>query len=49
MTKKEALSFIKEMYEEVLTKFNIEKVETYFSPEYQQVTHQLRNLFSQPL
>ncbi|ABV61430.1 nuclear transport factor 2 family protein [Bacillus pumilus] len=38
MTKKEALSFIKEMYEEVLTKFNIEKVETYFSPEYQQVT-----------
>ncbi len=38
MTKKEAISFIKEMYEEVLIKFNIEKVEAYFSPDYQQVT-----------
>ncbi len=26
------------MYEEVLIQINIEKVETYFSPEYQQVT-----------
>ncbi|PRS78736.1 MULTISPECIES: nuclear transport factor 2 family protein [unclassified Bacillus (in: firmicutes)] len=38
MTKKEAISFFKEMYEEVLIKFNIEKVEAYFSPDYQQVT-----------
>ncbi|MEE3679191.1 nuclear transport factor 2 family protein [Bacillus safensis] len=38
MTKTEAISFIKEMYQEVLTKFDTKKVETYFSPDYQQVT-----------
>ncbi|MGX9292474.1 nuclear transport factor 2 family protein [Bacillus sp. A015] len=38
MTKAEAIFFIKQMYQDVLTELDIQKVETYFSPDYQQVT-----------
>ena len=38
MTKAEAIFFIKQMYQDVLTELDVQKVETYFSPDYQQVT-----------
>lgn len=38
LRKTEAIFFIKQMYQEVLIQLDIEKVETYFSSDYQQVT-----------